>query len=431
MDHAASVALMKWLSEKTRSMGIANHIYVVGGAVRNFVLDQPIKDIDMVVDSLSLGRGRDAEWLAKRLARSIHANTEIITSSLRVSTIQIRGSWVLDGHQMKGNDIDIADARAEEYAVDPETGEYTGHKPISVEPTTMGDDVSRREFTFNTLLWSMMDLAQGPDKAEIIDLTGCGLRDLKNREMHCPGDPDEIFAKDPTRIIRTIKFAFKYGMKLPPDVKAAAKRQAKGLKRIPSKAWTVLQTIVLENPQYKKALDVMQDLGVTDVLAEMMQSNRQFSTTLGKYSHKRGLAYMFDLMDVGIPVGAPMRFLDTAQRNRLREITTPMDRDDALELLEILKNPGRVYDKKFIPMLAMRHGYEGKQMANFMPGVVAIGRETLLADPSLVSNPAALMRQVEQQVDRQTPPPRNARVERIQMKREASALLRRKWGGRV
>ncbi len=430
MDHAASIALMKWLSGVTSRLGIAKHVYVVGGAVRNFVLDQPIKDIDMVVDSLSLKGGKDAEWVAQQIARRIPANTDIITSSLMVSTVQIRGSWVLDGHEMQGNDIDIANARAEEYEIDEETGEYTGHKPISVEPTTMEDDVSRREFTFNTLLWRLMDLAQGPDKAEIIDLTGCGVRDLKNREMRCPGDPDEIFAKDPTRIIRTIKFAFKYGMKLPPDVKAAAKRQAKGLKRIPSKAWTVLQTIVFDNPQYKKALDVMQDLGVTDVLAEMMQTNRQFSTTLGKYSHKRGLAYMFDLMDVGIPVDAPMRFLAGPQQKQLREITTPMERDDALEFLEVLKNPGRVYDKKFIPTLAMRHGYKGKQMRDFMPGVIAIGRKTLLADPSLASNPAALMRQVEQQVDRQTPPPRNARVERIQMKREAAALLRHKWGGR-
>jgi tRNA nucleotidyltransferase/poly(A) polymerase len=435
MDHAASIALMKWLSDQAKRMGIAQDVYVVGGAVRNFVLDQPIKDIDMVVDSISMGRSRDAEWLAQQLARRIPAMTDIVTSSLRVSTIKIKGEWDLDGHQMEGNDIDIADARAEEYEIDSATGEYTGHKPISVSPTTMEDDVSRREFTFNTLLWRLMDLAQGPDKAEIIDLTGCGVQDLNDRVMRCPGDPDEIFAKDPTRIIRTIKFAFKYGMKLPPDVKAAAKRQAKGLKRIPSKAWTVLQTIVFDNPQYKKALDVMEDLGVTDVLAEMMQSNKQFNTTLGKYSHKRGLAYMFDLMDVGIPVGAPMKFLDTAQQKQLRQITTGMERDDALAFLETLKNPGRAYDKKFIPTLAMSHGYSGSQMREFMPGVTAVGRQALLDDPSLMNNPTALMRQVKQQVDHTAPRlasrvmEKASRVQRIQMKREAAATLRTSWRG--
>jgi tRNA nucleotidyltransferase/poly(A) polymerase len=440
-DHATSVALMKWLSKQTKSMGIAQHVYVVGGAVRNFVLEQPVKDIDLVVDSLAMNkRGRDAEWVAKRLMDRIphSASPKLHTSNLLVSTIVITKPWLLDGNQMQGEEIDIATARAEEYAVDEETGEYTGHKPISVEPTTLEDDVSRREFTFNTLLWRLSDLAQGPDKAEIIDLTGCGVRDLKNREMHCPGDPDEIFAKDPTRIIRTIKFAFKYGMKLPPDVKAAAKRQAKGLKRIPSKAWSVLQTIVFDNPQYKKALDVMEDLGVTDVLAEMMQSSKQFSSTLGKYSHKRGLAYMFDLMDVGIPVGAPMKFLDATQQKQLRQITTGMERDEALSYLETLKNPGKVYDKKFIPTLAMSLGYKGKEMSKFMPGVIAIGREALLADPTLRDNPSALMRQVDQRVRRETPARvamqwaasgKESRFQRIQMKREAAARLRTAWRG--
>jgi len=404
-DHATSIALMKWLSKQTKSLGIAQHVYIVGGAVRNFVLDQPIKDIDMVVDSLALRGNRDSEWVAQRLAQRIpgSAMPKIHTSNLGVSTIKITGDWLLDGNQMKGKDIDIANAREEEYAVDPATGEYTGHKPIKVSPTTMEIDVSRREFTFNTLMWSLMSVADGPDKAEIIDITGCGLRDLKNREMRCPSDPDETFAQDPTRIIRTIKFAFKYGMKLPPDVKAAAKRQAKGLKRIPSKAWTVLQTIVFDNPQYKKALDVMADLGVTDVLAEMMQSDKQFRSTLGKYSQGRGLAYMFDLMDVGIPVDEPLKFLDADQRKRLREVTTGMDRDDAMAYLEALKNPGKVYDRKFIPTLANSLGYGGKQMRNFMQTVTPLGREALLRDPSLKDNPSALMREVEQAAKRALP----------------------------
>lgn len=436
-DHAASIALMKWLSKQTQSMGIAQHVYIVGGAVRNFVLDQPIKDIDMVVDSLSMKGNRDAEWVAQRLARRMpgSARPDIHTSNLMVSTIKIKGNWLLDGNQMEGKDIDIANAREEEYAVDPATGEYTGHKPIKVEPTTMEIDVSRREFTFNTLMWSLLSVANGPDKAEIIDITGCGLRDLKNREMRCPGDPDEIFAKDPTRIIRTIKFAFKYGMKLPPDVKAAAKRQAKGLKRIPSKAWTVLETIVFDNPQYKKALDVMADLGVTDVLADMMASNKQFRSTLGSYSQKRGVGYMFDLMDVGIPVDAPLKFLDSEQQKRLRGLAAGMERDEALAYLEALKNPGNVYDRKFIPTLAASLGYTKKQMRDFMQVVIPIGRDALLSDPSLKDNPAALMRQVEQAVKRAIPTrvamlwDKRAWFQRIQMKREASAQLRAAWRG--
>jgi len=396
MDTAASKALMKWLAKNVRG---AKHIYVVGGAVRNFKIDRPVKDIDMVVDSLSLGK--DAAWVAGHIANKIPAMTRVEgPDNLRVTKVHIKGPWVVEGHDLNGETLDIVDARKEVYERDPETGEYVGHKPLEVVPTTLEEDVTRREFTFNTLMWRLSELAEGPDKAEIIDLTGCGIRDLENRDMRCPTDADEVFAIDPTRVIRIIKFAFKYGFKLPPDVKAAAKRQAKGLKRIPDKTFSVIRDIALESPHYKKALNVMADLGVTEVLAEMMEDNKSFRAAMTNFAEKKGIAYLFDLMDKGIPVGASMKFLSGGQQQRLREITAPMDRDEALEFLSVLKNPGRAYDKKFIPSLAMSHGYKGKEMAKFMPGVIAIGREVLLEDPDLASNPGKLMKQVKERVDR-------------------------------
>jgi len=388
MSTEASKALMKWLGKTLGSK--AKHVYVVGGAVRNFKLDQPIKDIDMVVDSINLGH--DAAWVAQQLARKIPAPTNIAgPDNLRVTKVNVTGTWVLDGFDLNGETLDIVDARKEEYEVDPATGEYVGHKPTKVEPTTMEVDVSRREFTFNTLMWRLSDLAKGVDQAEIIDMTGCGLRDLENREMRCPMDPDEVFALDPTRIIRTIKFAFKYGMKLPPDVKAAAKRQAKGLKRIPAKAYGAIKDIALESPDYKKALDVMADLGVTDVIAEIMKSDKQFRNSLLNYAEKKGVSYLFDLMDVGIPVSAPMSFLSRPQQARLREIAALMDREDAMAFLGALRNPGKAYqDGRFIPSLAQEKGIERNQMGKFMPAVNAAAREALLAEPTLLENPSAL-----------------------------------------
>lgn len=383
MSHAASIALMKWLSKVAKSMGVAKHVYVVGGAVRNFLIDKPIKDIDMVVDSLALKGNRDSAWVSQQIARRIPTQTDIVTDNLMVSKVFIKGPWELDGHQMEGEVIEIVNAREEVYEEDIE-GNFLGHKPIRVDPTSLDVDVTRREFTFNTLMWSLADLASGPDKAEIIDLTGCGLKDLENREMRCPQDPDKTFAQDPTRIIRTIKFAFKYGFKLPPDVKAAAKRQAKGLKRIPSKAWGALRDIVLENPQYKKALLVMDDLGVIEVLKDMVQADKSFANTLSNYTRNRGIAFMFDLMDLGLPVGT-VGFLSGPEIKRFREITTPMDREEAQAFRDALQNPGMAYqDKKFIPSLAREMGVPGNKMKDFMPSVTAIARELLLENPKLM-----------------------------------------------
>ena len=405
MTHDASVALMKWLSRTTQSIGAAKHVYVVGGAVRNFLISEPIKDIDMVVDSLALGK--DSSWVAERIAERIPTETEIVTDALMVSKVFIKGPWELDGHEMEGEVIEIVNARAEVYE------EGSGHKPIRVDPTTMEKDVLRREFTFNTLLWRLLDLADGPDKAEIIDLTGCGRQDLEDRVMRCPQDPDLTFSEDPTRIIRTVKFAFKYGFRLPPDVMAAARRQAKELKRIPSKVWSVLQTVVLESPQYKKALDVMQELGVVSVLAEMVQEEPSFAATLSHYAEKRGVAYLFDLMDIGLPLKSILDIFPPDEKERIRELTTSMGRDEALLFVGMLKNPGLAYaDRKFIPSLALEAGVTQKEFASFMPRVNLVGRRLLLADPSLASDSSTLRSLVREEV--------------LSMQR--TATLKKSWG---
>jgi len=441
MSHAASIVLMKWLSGITRGMGVAQHVYVVGGAVRNFLIDQPIKDIDMVVDSLALRGNRDSAWVAEGIARNIPAQTEVVTDNLMVSKVLIRGDWLLDGHQMNGNDIEIVNAREETYLQD-EAGSYLGHKPVRVDPTSLEVDATRREFTFNTLMWRLLDLASGPDKAEIIDLTGCGLRDLEKREMRCPQDPDLTFKQDPTRIIRTIKFAFKYGFKLPPDVRAAAIRQAKGLKRIPSKTQSVLQKIVLDSPQYKKALDVMVDLGVVDVLKEMMQENKSFASFLAHQVSKKGVAYMFDLMDVGLPVGHPISFLDSSQQKRFRELTSVMEQDEALDFLEKLRNPGNAYrDKTLFPLFIKQYGLEKRAIPAFRSEVLEpVSRETLLSHPQLLNDPsrlkAIIRRKVEEIMARRPkqaaplPDESSDKLSRIAQKRESAARLRSEWNKR-
>lgn len=395
MTDKASVALMKWLSKTTKEMGVAQHVYVVGGAVRNFLISEPIKDIDMVVDSLAIGKGRDAAWVAKEIARRIPTVTDIVTDALMVSKVFIKGTWILDGNDLDGEVIEIVNAREEVYA------EGSGHKPIRVDPTTMERDVKRREFTFNTLMWRLLDLAEGPDRAEVIDLTGCGLTDLENRVMKCPQDPDRTFNEDPTRIIRTVKFAFKYGFKLPPDVKAAARRQAPQLKRIPSKTWSVLQTVVLDNSQYKKALDVMLDLGVIDVLAEMVQEDPTFATTLSNYAEKQGVAYLFDLMDIGIPLKSLLSAFSGGEQARIREITSQMSREEALSYVNMLKNPGIAYaDRSFAPSLAKDLGILNKDLSTFMPRVSLSGKKFLLEDPNLAYDPATLRGLVRDEISR-------------------------------
>ena len=60
--HQAQIALMKFLSKVARKERVGDHVYVVGGAVRNFIIDRPIKDIDVVIDAVG-----SALWLCRSL----------------------------------------------------------------------------------------------------------------------------------------------------------------------------------------------------------------------------------------------------------------------------------------------------------------------------------------------------------------------------
>ena len=97
-----------------------------------------------------------------------------------------------------GREVDFASTRSEKY-------EKKGHLPqVDNLGVPLKEDVLRRDFTVNALAMSV-------STGKIVDYTG-GLEDLKNgvlRILH-----DESFIDDPTRIIRGLKFAMRFGFKL-------------------------------------------------------------------------------------------------------------------------------------------------------------------------------------------------------------------------
>ena len=85
IEQEKAYALLGFLTSMANSLGVvaisedesvrvAVHIYVVGGAVRNFIIGQPVKDIDMVIDALALSTRRtkrDAKWFADLIIKSL------------------------------------------------------------------------------------------------------------------------------------------------------------------------------------------------------------------------------------------------------------------------------------------------------------------------------------------------------------------------
>jgi len=370
--HDRQVALMRFLSDVANRLRVGEHVYVVGGAVRDFALGMPIKDVDVVIDSVAL-RGKDSEWFAKKIQEKIPAKTKLVTNNYGVAILTVAGPWKVGEHDLQGEVIEIANAREESYG--GEIGK--GYKPSGVAVADIEKDVYRREFTFNALLWRLSDLAKGPEKAEIIDLTGCGIRDLERGEMACPSDPDKTFRDDPTRMLRAIKFLVRYNWKIVPEVRDAIRRNARLLKKVPHEAVvSLLIGSILKERTYKKALAEMKDLGLLDVVAEMAREKKGMRNALRHWAGDKKAQFLFALIDAGIPVGERIGFLSKSDQLQLRRAVIGMPPGDPERFIEVLRQPGRVMNTR---KLMQDLGIKGRIVGQLSDAA----RSVLLGNPAV------------------------------------------------
>ena len=322
------------------------------------------------------------------VAVAIPVETSLVTNQYGVAILTVKGSWDLDGEDMGGEIIEIANARKESYS--GAGGKGKGYKPDHVQPATIEEDIFRREFTFNTLLWRLLDLADGPDQAAVIDLTGLGRAHLDARLMHTPLDPDRTFTDDPTRMLRAVKFFVKYDLQLSAEVRAAIIRNASKLANMPWEAVaTILVRDILDTPRARKALVLLGTLGLIDVLAEMIRTVKPFAAFMaGQMTPDKDVQLLLDLADLGLGDRA-VSFLDSAQQARLREITLPMAREEATAFLLALKQPP-VDNEALIVELALEPRARGV--------LAPTARRFLLKDPSFVARPADLTDVVGQEL---------------------------------
>jgi poly(A) polymerase len=168
--------------------------YLIGGYVRDLLLQRPSKDIDVVV----VGSGID---MAKAVAQKLGKNTH-------VSIFKTYGTAQVKNRQYE---LEFVGARRESY-------QQESRNPI-VEDGTLEEDQNRRDFTINALAICLNKARFG----ELIDPFG-GISDLEQKILRTPLNPDITFSDDPLRMLRAIRFATQLEFRIADDTLDAITR---------------------------------------------------------------------------------------------------------------------------------------------------------------------------------------------------------------
>ncbi|WP_342349125.1 CBS domain-containing protein [uncultured Nitrospira sp.] len=160
--------------------------FLVGGFVRDFLMNIPNFDLDVVIEG-------DGIRFGKALAQELKAEWTIHE---RFGTVSIALPKTLNIPHM--HHLDIATARTEYY-------EYPTALP-TVERSSIKKDLYRRDFTINALA-----IRLNGTPGELLDFFG-GRRDIKDRIVRVLHSLS--FVEDPTRVFRAIRFEQRFGFQI-------------------------------------------------------------------------------------------------------------------------------------------------------------------------------------------------------------------------
>ena len=203
--------------------------YVVGGYVRDSLLSRETNDIDVMVEG-------DVIEFSNALAEGL--NVKNIIEFPDFCTVLVPYSEM---------NIHVASARKESYR-------EKSRKP-EVKPCSLEEDLSRRDFTINSMAASLMERNFG----EIYDPFG-GIKDLQKKILITPLDPDTTFKDDPLRILRGVRFAAQLNFNLTPFIQDSIIKQKKGLDFISKERITEELTKILKTKKPSIGLQLLKDL---------------------------------------------------------------------------------------------------------------------------------------------------------------------------
>ena len=187
----------KYIVEICRQFNsFGKELWLVGGAVRDFLLDIDTDDFDFTTNATT-------EEILEVLSAASYITTEV---GRDFGTI---------GAHLEDKTFHITSYRKDEYSKD-------SRKPTTKETTSLIEDLSRRDFTINAIAYNPLeDHIEDPFK---------GIKDLGSGDLKTPKEPASTFSEDPLRMLRACRFVSKYEFSINKEMFESLKEESHRIK---------------------------------------------------------------------------------------------------------------------------------------------------------------------------------------------------------
>lgn len=290
-------------------------IFLVGGAVRDFVKGITPKDYDLVTNALPNE--------SKEILKDFNVSDE---QGKSFGVLRVFTEDEPTGYEIASYRRDISGGR--DTKGDDQKVEMGGD-------VTIEDDCNRRDLTINALFYDIKN-------KQIVDLVG-GVEDIKNGIIRAVGDASQRFIEDRLRILRIFRFAARTGGTIDTDT-AEAIRKDNRLRGVGPKddvsqerIWEEMVKAFKQAKSYKRYLEFFNEFDMWDEVFPGYKINMEI-----KEAHKL-TSYIANLF----------RFVDTSNLEKKMIEEYKIDGDTAklvVFLIDLLKltpdNAPDLYKKK-------------------------------------------------------------------------------------
>ncbi|UCG30802.1 MAG: CCA tRNA nucleotidyltransferase [candidate division WOR-3 bacterium] len=316
------------------------HAYLVGGYVRDSTLGRESVDIDVVVEGDGV---KAARLLNASLKGKLTSHNEFGTASISIDSYR----------------VDLASARTEKYP-------SPAHLP-HVYPSTIVEDLNRRDFTINAIAMSISKENFG----EIFDPFD-GMSDIKRkliRILH-----RNSFVDDPTRIFRALRYKNRFGFKLEDETERQMKQAVKERMVQKLSAQRILNELglIFAETSFKAMVNDLSHYGVIEVKRSELKlmpgsSKHAFFFLLSRLPRnaiplsKEDRKIVDDFRNI---TGIMAKLSRTSKRSAIYSILYPMT-DELIEAIALLKPELTDKIKTYRRMLKLKPFITGQDLRKY------------------------------------------------------------------